>query len=280
MRGVIITLLAVGGIVLGAGIDEYAVYPTRAMTLGGAYSAVGEGAEAVFVNPAGIHTDSRLDLSANYSPMYGVDGLFAYSTSVAFGTFLGAMGFGWTRVGLADVYSQNLLVWRSATVIKPDLFMGAGIKFFVVSAPGYEKYGDTSFSTNDAALTGDFGLLWRPREKMSLAFVGENLVESEISLFGSGGDWLRRRFMFGAAYQPQKFLLFSAQLNTHDFTDISVDLGTEVTFFNAIALRSGFHRGRLTMGAGIFSKRWRFDVGLFSHRVLGNNYQFSLKFSF
>jgi len=59
--------------------------------------------------------------------------------------------------------------------------------------------------------------------------------------------------------------------------DISYNMGSEVTFFDAIALRSGFSQGRLGLGMGLFAKHWAFDFGFLSHRELGNKYQFSLK---
>ena len=277
-----IVVIMCAGVLWAAGIDIYTAPGTRAVSLGEAFSAVGSGAEAVFFNPAGIHTEKKFELSANYSLMYSVEGLSSYSAAVAFNTFLGAMGFGWNRLALSEIYSENLIIWRSATKVNPNLYLGAGIKFFVVSAPGYEQYGDTAFSPHDAALTGDVGLLWKVSPKLTLSSVGENLIEPEISLFSDSyeGDYIARRFTFGAAWSPQKFLTFSADVRTHRFSDFDINFGTEVRFFDAIALRSGFSDGRLSMGAGIFSQKWAFDLGFYSHRTLGNRYQFSLKLMF
>ena len=266
------------------GLGIYTNTGTRAMTMGEAFNSVGTGAEAVFINPAGILSDRKVEVSANYSLMYSVEGLSSYSSSVAYNSPFGAFGIGWNRLAVSNMYSENLVKLDYARQIFHNFSAGLSVKSFIISAGGYEKYDDPSFSKSKAAFTGDLGILWRASDRMNISGTIENVNSPKISLISTteDADALDRTITIGTSLRLQKFLLFSIDAKTFDdnFSDIKINFGSEITFFDAIALRSGFSDGRLSLGMGIFSKKWAFDFGFFSHRTLGNKYQFSLKFGF
>jgi len=253
------------------------------MSFGDAFVSVGIGAEAVMWNPAGIVFEKRIELIGNYAMMYSIDGLSSYSSSVAYNAKFGAFGLGWNGLALADEYSENLVALEFAKKFR-NVSVGLAVKTFIVSASGYDKYNDPNFESSKAIFTGDIGILWNPTGKLKIATVMRNLNSPKISLISTTveKDKLDRNFVLGASYRIQDFLTFSMDMVTEkgDFSDIIFNAGTEIAFFDAIALRSGFADSRLGMGLGLFTQRWAFDFGLHSHKNLGNLYQFSLKLGF
>ena len=263
-------------------MDIYTNSGTRAMSLGEAFNSIGTGAEAVLINPAGILSDRKIEVSANYAMMYSVEGLSSYSSTAAFNSKIGAFGLGWNRLAVANTYSENLVQLDYARQLFNNFSAGVSVKSFIVSADGYEKHGDPAFSPSKMVLTGDFGILWKASGRMNVSGTVENVNSPKVSLISTteDADELDRTITIGTSYRIQKFLLFSldAKSSDGDFSDTKINFGSEITFFDAIALRSGFSQGRLCLGMGIFAKKWAFDFGFFSQRTLGNRYQFSLKF--
>jgi len=82
----------------------------------------------------------------------------------------------------------------------------------------------------------------------------------------------------GFTYTFREVLLTSFELKTRyaeDYTMTVGRFGSELWFFNAVALRSGFEQEHMTAGIGLKSEHWQLDVMLETHNELGNTYQFS-----
>ena len=251
------------------------------MAMGGAFVSVASGADAVFWNPARIFSESKIELAGNYSMLYSVDGLSNYSAAIAYNSGKpGSFGFGWNGLSLSEMFSENLIVLAYGRSVLPNLSIGAGVKALLVSAPGYEKYNDANFEKSKSVITGDVGVSYQASPELILSATVANIQSPEISLISSTAekDCLDRTVRIGAGYTIKRFLTLSFDTWTKDdFKNFNYDLGSEISFFDAIALRSGFSQGRLGLGLGLFAKHWAVDFGFLSHRDLGNKYQFSLK---
>ncbi len=59
---------------------------------------------------------------------------------------------------------------------------------------------------------------------------------------------------------------------------VTINLGTEVWFYEAFALRAGMNRDRITAGLGMRTKHVQLDVALLSERRIGSLYRLSAIF--
>jgi hypothetical protein len=57
-----------------------------------------------------------------------------------------------------------------------------------------------------------------------------------------------------------------------------LNLGTEIWFYEAFALRAGMNRDRITAGLGMRTKHVQLDVALLSERRIGSLYRLSAIF--
>jgi len=255
---------------------------TRALSMGRAYTSVSDGADAVFWNPANIHLDRKVELAGNYSLMYSVDGLFNYSSALAFNMGrIGNLAVGWNELLLSDIYNENLLMLGFRRKIYNNLYFGAVIKSLIISAPGYSKYNDAGFSEKKLFLTGDIGMTYNILSNLKVSTVFKNITSPYVSLISSTGekDKMMRKFILGASVLIRKRLILSMDFDVsgEKYQKLNLNIGSEIRFFNALALRSGLNNGRLGLGMGLFAKRWAVDFGLLSNKILGNKYQFSIK---
>ncbi len=272
-------LLFVGS-AFGSDLDIYVNGGTRAVSVGNAYTALCDAADAVFWNPARMHSDKRVNFAANYARMYGVGGLYNFSSAFTLSFSKWALGVGWNGNILSDVYGENVVLLGVSRSVSRSISLGGAAKGIYISAPGYLKYSDPSFRRRCVALTLSLALDCKPLYNLDCALVLDDLLEPEVSLLTSTAekDRLRREIRLGLAYHLQQYLVLSADLaGGFDMDDWRFNIGTEVRFFGALALRSGFSNGRLGLGVGLFAKNWKADFGVYSHRVLGNRYQFSIK---
>ncbi len=58
----------------------------------------------------------------------------------------------------------------------------------------------------------------------------------------------------------------------------SLNLGTEIWFYDVVALRAGLNRDRITAGLGLKTKNLLIDVALLSEQRIGSLYRLSAIF--
>ena len=175
---------------------------------------------------------------------------------------------------------QNL----GAAVVVPRLealSFGAALKIFTLGAPGYERYNDPAYEGNINKASLDLGLLYHaPSGVWSAGLVCYNLNEPQLQLLKTTNtpDPVYRDFALGASYMFSELLLVSYDIKTRygDFNNIIGRLGSEIWFFDAVALRGGFDRYNLSAGFALKGRRWQVDLALETHDDLGNSYLFGL----
>jgi hypothetical protein len=256
----------------------------RPRAMGSAFVGVADDANAIYWNAAGMILIDRFEITGCRSSLYDVAELS--NDYVAGGyNFNGrfAVGASWTRLELKDIYHEDTInLGVAAAVPRVDgLSAGAALKIFTLGAPGYERYNDPAYegSVNKASL--DLGLLYHsPDSVWSAGVVCYNVNEPKLQLLKTTGkpDPVYRDFALGASYMFSRLLLVSYDLRTRygDFNNIIGRLGSEIWFFEAVALRGGFDRYNLSAGFALKGRRWQVDLALESHDDLGNSYLFGL----
>ncbi|MDD3642718.1 MAG: hypothetical protein PHQ19_04550 [Candidatus Krumholzibacteria bacterium] len=256
----------------------------RPRAMGSAFVGVADDANAIYWNPAGMTLVDRFEITGCRTSLFGVAELSNDYAAAVYNTgpWL-AVGISWVRLELEDIYHEdtvNLGIARSIPRFE-NLSIGAALKIFTLAAPGYERYNDPAFegSVNKASL--DLGALYRsPSGVWSVGAVVYNVNEPKLQLLRTTGapDPVYRDFAIGAGYTFSDLLLLSFDLRTRygRFDDLIGRIGSEIWFFDAVALRGGFEKENLTAGFGLKGNRWQVDLMLETHYDLGNTYQFGL----
>lgn len=256
----------------------------RPRAMGSAFVGVADDANSIYWNPAGMIMVSRFEITGCRSSLYDVSELSNdYVAGVYNFTSHLAVGASWTRLELKDIYHEDTVNLGIALSIPrfEDLSIGGALKIFTLGAPGYEKYNDPSYEGNVNKASLDLGLYYHsPSRVWSMGFVVYNVNEPKLQLLKTTGrpDPVYRDFALGGSYIFNGLLLVSYDLKTRygEFNDIIGRLGSEIWFFEAVALRGGFERENMTAGFALKGKRWQVDLMLETHYDLGNSYQFGL----
>ena len=261
----------------------------RATGMGGAFVGVADDATAVFWNPAGGAFLGGLKLTGMRTRLFSVSGLSQDCLAVGYGGWRSlGMGFGWARTGLEDVYSEDtFVIGVGRTMIGDRLAVGTALRIYRVSAPGYEYYNDPYFEDKDTGYAADVGILYRQRN-WSVGCVWRNLGEPEMKLIETTEetDPVFSELCLGATYTIREVMLVSGEVrrprDVPSYYDdkLSYYLGTEIWFFDAFALRAGFHREHATAGLGLRIERLTVDAAIMSQRRPGNKYRLSISLDF
>jgi hypothetical protein len=254
----------------------------RPRAMGSAFVAVADDANAVYWNPAGMTQLDHFEITGCRTLLYGIDDLSNDYLSMAYGhPRIGAFGLSWVRLGLKDIYHEdavNVAYARKAPYIS-GLSFGASLKIFTLSAPGYEKYNDPAYEGNDVKPSYDLGIHYRASSRLTFGLVMYSVNEPRLKLLRTTKNPapVSRETAIGASYTFRGLLLTTFDLKTRygSFKDTVGRFGSELWFFDAVALRSGFEAGEMTAGLGLRGARWQVDVMLETHYDLGNVYQFS-----
>jgi hypothetical protein len=256
----------------------------RAMGMGGAFVAVADDVTALHWNPAGLADLDGIQVFGMRTSVYSVDGLSEDSAMAGYGT--GSRGFaaGWMRTGATDLYNEDTIVVGYGQRLPVEgLRAGASVKRFSIEAPGYEYYDDPAYSSGgDDAYTGDVGLLYH-RGPWTYAATYRNIGEPELKLLETTEDTdkVSSELRLGASYLFREVMLMTAEwrvpndVPSYYDEKTSLNLGTEIWFYDVFALRAGMNRDRITAGLGIRAEHVRLDVALLSERRIGSLYRLS-----
>jgi len=256
----------------------------RAMGMGGAFVAVADDVTALHWNPAGLAWTQGFQVFGMRTSVYSVEGLSEDSVMASYGTGRMGYGLGWMRTGADELYNEDTLVagYGTETPIE-GLAVGATVKRFSIEAPGYEYYNDPAFDAGgDDAYSGDLGALYR-HGRWSVGATVRNIGEPELQLLETTDDPdpIRSELRLGGSYLFRDVMLMSLEwrmpkdVPAYYDNDTSINLGTEVWFYEAFALRAGMNRDRITAGLGLRTKHILVDVALLSERRIGSLYRLS-----
>jgi hypothetical protein len=263
----------------------------RAMGMGGAFVAVADDITALHWNPAGLALFEGFQVFGMRTSVYSVDGLSEDALLAGYGTGRQGFGLGWMRTGadhIYDLYDEDTIVagYGIDTPVQ-GLAAGLSVKRFSIDAPGYDYYNDPEFNEGgDSALAADLGLLYDVR-KWRFGATVRNVGEPQLSLIDTTADPdpIYSEFRLGGSYIFREVMLMAAELRLprqvpEYYEDrVTINLGTEIWFYDAFALRAGLNRDRITAGLGLKTEPVRIDVALLSERRIGSLYRLSAIFT-
>jgi len=274
-------LLIVGIYSFAFGAFEDIGVSARARGMGGAYTAVTNDASAVYWNQASLARLKCRELTIFHDDMYGLGLLnynfFGYAHP---GVGEGTVAFGWSRMGTTGAfdsmsYSENTFMFGYGKKITDRLYLGAGLKYFMVA---YDK--GASGIGGDASASYDLVI-----DKLTVAATWRNLNRPEIRWETGATDNIEPTIGGGVAYRFVPNHVISVDASKTLKKDTNFAAGWEGLFFNRVlSLRAGAfsldNQINPTAGFGITYKSIRFDYALEQHYALGLTSMFSLSIKF
>lgn len=221
----------------------------RAVAMGGAFTAVPSGSEAMCSNPAAMIETSSPELTAVYGKLYsGLSddskiGQGYFSAAAPVRRYLpGVAGFAWNDTRLSDAYSETTFAVSYATSVYRGVGAGLTLKYL------RRGYVSDSYTALDPVFSGgytkggfgaDLGLFYRPAPGYALGLAVKNINKPDMGL--AAADRLPVEVRAGASYAMKASLLdLDAAFAGTDYT---VSAGAEYSFQGRYALRMGLAAG-------------------------------------
>ena len=272
----------------------------RAVAMGEAYSAVSDGSDSIYWNPAGL---DGVDRKA-FSLMHAV---YFQSISYDFASYA-------QRIGEAGVFAAGFQYLNPGSIGRTDRFgseIGSYSPYDVAVSFGWaRKFAD--FSNEEEFTFGasakyirskvvetaaggamDAGVTWTPRavDDLNVAFALQNMGSS--LKFKNESDSLPFNIKFGSAYKISYEWTVAADLNFPNDAALYGSIGTEYRIEMSenftLAGRAGFKSktvsqisglSSISAGAGLQWKNYGLDTSWQPFGALGNSYLISISGKF
>jgi hypothetical protein len=254
----------------------------RALSMGGAFTAVASDATAGYWNPAALAQVDKLSISTMIAANMANDRKYNYA-ALAYKFDWGAVGFSWLNGGTSDIPYGTSEVKSGTFDANDHVFLfsyGTQMEKFFVGA----NFKVVSMKIEELSNTGigvDAGAKFNVNDKVDLALA-----------IGDLGTKVGRNsapvvFRLGGCFKPMEGFLFPVELEKiHNRTNLKLRLGGEYSYAFADnyvgALRGGVNDGHLAIGAGLqLMNQFSIDYAYVSEAtgVFGENHRISLSFN-
>ena len=254
-------------------------YGARALSLGGAFTALADDPTAVFWNPAGLEFIYQQNVNFFHTSFWeGIDYDFigyVYPT-IKYGTY----GIGIGRIGVDDIDqldNSGAPVNNTYSHAEMHMYISAAKKLPFNTTAGitikYLRRGFSGLADSpnyfDSGFGLDIGLLYRPElfgsrwlQDWSVGFKLTNLFRPSLKE-GSESDQLPLDMKLGLMkkirFAGGNFFNVLFDIKSVQKMDTRFYLGTEYHFRDIGAFRMGFNNGRVAVGGGVDYKMFQFD---------------------
>lgn len=258
-------------------------FGAAAKGMGGAYSAAGRDAEAIYWNPAALGLTTRVGLMAGHEDLFGL-GLVRYAT---FGAAVPRIGLG--SVGLALLrldttgdanfldYAETTYIVSYGQQVAGPLYGGANVRYYHVSGiQGAGGFGvDTGF------------LAHFPETRLDVGFVVQEINQPRIRWGTGTTDELPRTVRLGAALGVSQFSLVALEGDWRGKESPVFHAGTAVELLEHIVIvRAGLVKPaaqatwNVTGGGGVRVKWIEANYAIEHRSDLGNTQSLSVSIRF
>lgn len=264
---------------------------SKAISMGGAFSAMGDDPSVLYYNPAAMKLNPYPAVMANHIQLFsgfsdaGYDFIGLVYPTLSAGAFgLGFMTAGTGGIREFDSYSVETgeISYRESQAILayafdlPWTFLG---RYTIGSSVKVLNQSVGDFS--DMGTGADLGLLFR-QDYIKGLVLGCNIqdVVGARTKLVSVSDQVYRTIMIGAGYTRRmgngSSISVSAQMDMPERSDKDLRFGAEYSFRNIASVRAGFDSESITAGIGFGWNRYRGDYGFFSREEAGSSHPFSI----
>lgn len=264
---------------------------SRAISMGGAFTAIGNDPSVLYYNPAGLRSNPYASIMANHIQLFSgfSDATYDYIGAVYPTLNSGSVGIGIITTGTGGIraFNENSIELEEITYRESQGVLGyafdvpydyigdftAGVSIKILN----QRIGDYS----DTGVGMDLGLLYRHDYLRGLV-LGCNVQDAmgaEIKL-QSISERVDRTIMLGAGYSYRfengSVLTAAAQFDMPQRADNDVRFGIEYVIKKLFSVRFGFDSEKVTAGIGFNWKGYGFDYGYFSRDEAGSSHPVTL----
>jgi len=258
---------------------------SRALAMGGAFTALADDSSAVYWNPAGLINIERQELSLLHYPLYAGT-LYDSATYDQPLLDFGAVGLGLYRVytGGIDTYDANDFATGTsqyqeykgtvsyATKMSTNFMLGFNLNLFDMSL----------INLNAIGFGGDLGAIYEPVPYLRFGAAIHNIMNPTFSMKTTQEE-LPRTYTVGALYKlyfdKVKFNI-TADAFSVDGAAIKCRAGFETDLFDILSLRAGYNDSEINFGAGVRFANVSFDYAYGMDSYLGALSRFTLSYDF
>jgi hypothetical protein len=262
----------------------------RPISMGKAFVAIADDANAGYWNPAGLAKLAHPQMSFMYSnPMNydligggGVKNIGYHTLSAAVPSPYGSVGLNVAYLNVGDI-----LVVKDATGPTGEKFddkeLGV-IASYANSITDQVRLGlnlkivrQTIWNEKGSGIGLDVGALYEPKLNLMIGVMAQNLISPKITLL-ENSDSIPRKVAFGLSYKimDEKILLATA-IDKAGGRSAKFHLGTEVHPVKDLAIRAGYttDTGEISAGIGVRISVIQLDYG-FGLLSIGSTHRVSL----
>ena len=243
---------------------------SRALALGGAFTGIAEGPEALGWNPAGLARTPRTGFEATYAELSAIDAREDHAAFVLPTWRWGSVAFGIHHIGVSDIDARDernaplgsLSAGESEISVGYARPMGEAWSFGAALKLQNQSVADV----NASALGADVGALYSFASglpaapawvrSLSAGLAVRNLIVPSMRLDQESVPD-PRVWRTGLAWRGElpgdRPLILALDCDGSDGVALRPHLGVELQLHPLFALRGGFDDGRMTAGAGV---RW------------------------
>ena len=247
---------------------------SKAIGMGGAFTAYNAGVEGVFYNPATLYGLDHISLFLSYKRPFSFDFINESIFSA---------GYNLKKLGVIGIGYQGVTVSKDSTVLESEQTMilsyansfyadrnatfnaGISLKYFGLK---FKDYGNASnFSV-------DFGIYAKVGKRTALGFSLKDLNTPE---FGKTfKEAVPSKMSFAISYEPYYGAITAIELEKNEYDPARVHAGGEFGILKFLKLRFGMATMPTTLNTGftVSYSLINIDYGLEYHNVLGLTHHF------
>lgn len=251
-----------------AGLDTLSS-GARALGMGGAYVALANTADALFLNPGGLGLITGIEASLFYQKPFGLQDINFGTISLSFPMNDFHIGLGLVKLG-NKVYNEQSVVLGLSHHVEHKIYYGLALRYQSLQITGYGSSGKPGL---------DLGFIVPVTNKFNLGFFSNNINRPEI---GDSNERLPQIFKTGISIHPNPKLILSTEIYKDVRFPQELRFGMEFTPIENLSFRSGVanNPSRFSAGFGLNVRLFTLDYAFFTHNDLGLTHQFSLSIRF
>ena len=252
---------------------------SRPLSMGGAFTAVADDANAITWNAAGLPGLRRTEFTSSYAELYAMGINQSYLGFVRPISDRIAIGLDWSSIGYDDkelAYSENKLNFAFGFQPHKMFSLGLTTKYLMRDM----LLDDASYGKS-AGIGYDAGLLLQPLKNLKIGLGLYDIGGTSVSYKDKIAETvLVQAFKLGISYMPLNGLTVAA-----DFGD-RIQLGAEYVLANRVSIRGGVQQGLSSndekeilvpsAGMSIKFKSVVMEYGFESHPYLNPTHRFTI----